>query len=169
MARKFITIELQGEDKIQAGLRMQEARQELNLRELVDDLAEAAEATLIAVAPRSSNYILEHIAREGPVFMPGGPGGGGEWKAIVGVKEGTSRHPIYVDQGTGIYAGREIIIRPVGVMPITKKFGEVGPGGVTKTKFRWYVRGQPGQHYFYLTWRALNALAASRIAAKRLL
>ena len=65
--------------------------------------------TLIASVPQYNNYIMNQIDRDGPTWMPGGAGGGGEWKAIVGIKEGGSQHPLYVEFGTGIYAGGGLI------------------------------------------------------------
>jgi hypothetical protein len=171
MADKYIDIHIEGEDKIQAALRMQETRQEANLRDLVDELADVASLALIMNVPRHNDYILNHIAREGALWMPGGAGGGGEYKAIVGIKEGTSRHPIYVEFGTGIYAGRGLIWSTQGPGALTGKYGPVmafekhGEPPV----FRYWIKGQKGQHYFYLTWRVLNAVAAARIAAKKLL
>lgn len=168
---KFIEIDIEGEDKIQLALKAQGARQEAGLRELVDELSAAAEMTLVGLAPRSSNYILEHIGREGPVWMPGGAGGGGEWKAIVGIKEGTSKHPLYVDQGTGIYAGQGLIWATQGPGYLTGKYAPVmtfQKEGEPR-RFRYWTRGQRGQRYFYMTWRVLNALAHARILAKKLL
>lgn len=167
---KFIDIHVEGEEKIQAALRAQGIRQEANLRELVDDLADVASIALIAAVPRHNDYIMNHIDRDGAVFVPGGAGGGGEWKAIVGIKEGTSRHPIYVEFGTGIYGGRApIFSRTYGLMPMEKGSPEVDyRGRVSRVKFRRMVRGQKGQHYFYLTWRVLNAVAEARILARKL-
>jgi hypothetical protein len=171
MADKFIEIDVQGEDKIQAALHAQEARQSQGLRELVDDLADVASVSLIMNVPRYNDYIMNHIAREGPVWMPGGAGGGGEWKAIVGIKEGDSRHPLYVEFGTGIYAGRGLIWATAGPGFLTGKYAPVmtfEKRGEPR-RFRYWMKGQKGQHYFYLTWRVLNAIAMARVAAKRLL
>jgi hypothetical protein len=174
MTDKYIDIHVEGEEKIQAALRMQGARQEANLREMVDELADVASLALIMNVPRRNDYIIEHIDRAGATWMPGGSGGGGEYKAIVGIKEGSSRHPIYVEFGTGIYAGRGLIwpTRGPGVLtgkhaPVMRfeKRGESGGKGI----FRYWTRGQRGQHYFYLTWRVLNAVAEARILAKKLL
>jgi hypothetical protein len=171
MADKFIDIHIEGEDKIQTALRVQGARQEANLRDLVDELADVASLALIMNVPRRSDYILNHIAREGAAWMPGGAGGGGEWKAIVGIKEGRSRHPLYVDQGTGIYAGRGLIWSTQGPGALTGKYAPVmtfQKQGEPR-RFRYWTKGQKGQHYFYLTWRILNAVAEARILAKKLL
>jgi hypothetical protein len=169
MADKFIEIDIEGEDKIQAALRMQGARQEANLKDLVDDLADAASIALITQAPRHNDYILNHIAREGAVWMPGGAGGGGEYKAIVGIKEGTSRHPLYVEFGTGIYAGRGYIFPHSSQVMRIDKPDDQFPNRRGTGVYRWYVRGQRPQRYFYMTWRILNAIAAARIIGKKLL
>jgi hypothetical protein len=171
MADKFIEIDIEGEDKIQASLKVQEARYTAQLHELLDELADVASVALIMNVPRHNDYILNHIAREGPAWMPGGAGGGGEHKAIVGIKEGTSRHPIYVEFGTGIYAGRGLIWSTQGPGALTGRYGPVmtfEKHGEPR-RFRYWIQGQKGQHYFYLTWRVLNAIAAARIAAKKLL
>ena len=147
---KFIEIGVEGEDEIQVRLKFQEARQAAKLRELVDELADVASLALIMNVPRRSDYIMNHIAREGARWMPGGAGGGGEYKAIVGIKEGTSRHPLYVDQGTGIYAGRGLIWATQGPGYLTGKYAPVmtfQKQGEPR-RFRSWTKGQKGQHYF---------------------
>ena len=167
MADKYIYIELEGEDKIILGLERMQVRMQGKLREMIDELAHLAEDALVAFVPTYSLYILDQIDREGPVWMPGGAGGGGEWKAIVGVQEGASRHPIYAEFGTGIYAGKGLIWasgvtgltgRYQGVMTFQKR-GE-------PRRFRYWVKGQRGQHYMYRTWQITNAVARARVLAR---
>ena len=72
-------------------LRVMKERQQRKLREMMMELSNVASLTLISLVPQYHNYLMNHIDREGPTWMPGGAGGGGEWKVIVGIKEGTSQ------------------------------------------------------------------------------
>ena len=161
----YIQIKIENEERVIQSLRSIEARLRTNLRNLVDDIADNASVALVGQVPQGKNYILNHINRAGPVWMPGGAGGGGEWKAIVGISKGTSEHPLYVEYGTGIYAGRGQIFpsKPWGVIAFRKKGEEQG-----RAIFRQWIWGQPGQYYFYNTWRWLNIYAAERILREHL-
>ena len=168
--KDFIDIEIEGEEKILLALDRQQERMQDQLRDLVDELATFSAFWLISHVPVYDTYIMRHIDRDGPVWMPGGAGGGGEWRSVVGIKEGTSRHPIYVEQGTGIYAGKGLIWAS-GVKGLTGRYQNVmtfQKHGEPR-KYRPWVRGQRPQQYFYLTWRALNAFATAKIAARRIL
>jgi hypothetical protein len=163
--KQYIDFEVKGEEKIILALERQEVQQQANLRELVDDLATFSAFWLISHVPVYDSYLMRHIDRDGPQWFPGGAGGGGEWKAVVGIKDGRSRHPEYVEFGTGIYAGKG------RVYPVTKSalaFRKRGEGG-GKQIVRAWTRGQRPQQYFYITWRSLNAYAAAKVAAKRLI
>jgi hypothetical protein len=164
MADKYIDIELEGEEKIHLALVQQEHRQQGVLREMIKELGDVAALTLIASVPQYNNYIMNQIGRDGPTWMPGGAGGGGEWKSIVGVKEGRSQHPIYVEFGTGIYAGGSLIFPRVKKALAFKKRGEEQGRFIV----RYWVSGQRGQHYFYRTWEIVNAVARARVLARNL-
>lgn len=170
MADKFIEIKVEDEHDIILRLEQQEEHQRQGLREMVNELVNVASVALIMHVPQYSSYIMNHIDRAGPTWMPGGAGGGGEWKAIVGIKEGTSRHPIYVEFGTGIYAGKGLIFAH-GVNRLTGKIQKVMAFEKhgEPTRFRYWVRGQKGQHYFYETWRTTNAIAAARVLGQRII
>lgn len=172
MADKFIEISVEGEDKTILALERMQRENERLARDLIEDLSEAGAVWLISFVPQYNGYILRHIDRAGPTWMPGGPGGGGEWKAIVGIKEGSSRHPLYAEFGTGLYAGRGLIFAS-GVKGLTgrnqsvMRFEKRGEGG-GKGLYRYWIKGQRGQHYFNLTWRVLQAHAATRVSRARL-
>lgn len=171
MAKEYIKIEIEGEEKIRLAFDRQQVRMGAKLRDIVDDLAEFAEHSLEGFVPQYNQYTLRHIDRDGPMWMPGGAGGGGEYKAIVGVKEGTSRHPIYTEFGTGIYAGRGLIWATAGPGKLTGRYGPVmtfQKHGEPR-KFRYWVRGQRGQRYFYLTWQVVHAYAQARMAREKLI
>src|SRR4051812_42254508 len=173
MADKYIDIDIEGEEKIIAGLERMEHRIHGEAREIVAELANITSLALISTVKQHNGYLIEHIDSDGPTWFPGGPGGGGEWKSIVGIKAGASKHPIYVEFGTGIYAGRGLIWAS-GVKGLTGKYQAVqsfrkrGEGG-GKPIVRYWTRGQRGQHYFYNTWRLLNVVAAARIQAHRII
>lgn len=169
MADKFIEIEVENEDHIRREIEQMEDRTERWARSLIDDLTKLAESTLTLMVPTYNLYIFRHISRDGPMWMPGGAGGGGEWKSIVGIKEGESRHPLYAEFGTGIYAGRDLIWAD-GVKGLTGQYQKVmtfekrGEG----RKFRYWIKGQKPQRYMYLTWGVVNAFARELIAEKKL-
>ena len=168
MADKFIEIDIENEGHIIRALERVEERNERKARELIDELSKFTEDMLTIMVPTYNLYLMRHIGRDGPTWFPGGSGGGGEWKSIVGIKEGESRHPLYVEFGTGIYAGRGLIWAD-GVKGLTGKYQKVmtfekrGEG----RKFRYWISGQKPQRYMYLTWGILNALARERIAERR--
>lgn len=167
---KFIEIDIENEEKIIASLERMELRIRGQAREMVNELANVTSLTLIGLVPNYDGYLMEHIDRDGPVWFPGGAGGGGEWKAVVGIKQGDSRHPIYVEMGTGIYAGRGLIWAE-GVKGLTGRYQKVmtfQKRGEPR-RFRYWVSGQRPQRYFYSTWRILNAVAAARIFGHRII
>lgn len=168
----FIDIDVEGEEKIILALERREEEQRGELRRMIDELADFGEAYLYSAVPRGvSHYILAHITREGPGWLPGGVGGGGEWKAIVGISEGESRHPFYVEYGTGIYGGRGWIYPQTASVMRFEKNGEIGNPRSKKDPFgiyRYRIKGQPPQFYFRQTWRVLNAYARARILGHKL-
>ena len=166
MADRFFDIEIEGEEKLFLALKRVEEKNQRMARDLVEDMTQVGAFWLIAFVPQYSSYIMNHIDRSGPTWFPGGPGGGGEWRGIVGIKAGASKHPLYVEFGTGVYAGKGKIYprKPGGVLAFRKQGEEEG-----KAIFRKWIWGQPGQHYFYQTWRVLQAHMAARLARERMI
>jgi hypothetical protein len=167
MADKFIEIDIKNEHEVIHHLEQVEERNQHRARELIDELSKFTENMLTIMVPTYSLYLFRHIDRSGPMWMPGGPGGGGEWKAIVGIKDGPSRHPEYVEFGTGIYGSKGGLIFPNTREGLAfRKRGESDLTG--KPIVRRWVRGQKPQRYMYLTWGVLNALAHEKINETRL-
>jgi hypothetical protein len=170
MADKFIDIDIENEHEVIRHLERVEEHNQRRAREVIEELSKFTENMLTITVPTYNLYIFRHIDRSGPTWMPGGAGGGGEWKAIVGIKEGDSRHPLYVEFGTGIYGNKGDLIWASGVKGLTGRYQKVmtfekrGEG----RKFRYWIRGQKPQRYMYLTWGVLNALAQERMAEIRL-
>ena len=165
MADRFFEMEVENEDRIMHSLVQIEENNQRRARELIDELSKFTENMLTIMVPTYNLYLFRHIDRSGPMWMPGGAGGAGEWKAIVGIKDGPSRHPEYVEFGTGIYGSKGGLI-----FPHTRKglaFQKRGEGG-GKPIVRSWVRGQKPQRYMYLTWGVLQALARERMAEIRL-
>lgn len=76
------------------------------LDEWLAGLARFAEADLHTEAPvGESGYIQQHIAQSGRGYEPGGAGGGGTYTRTVGVRRGSSEHPLYVNRGTASIYG----------------------------------------------------------------
>lgn len=170
MADRFIDIELKNEHEVMRSLGQVEEHNQHKARELIDELAKFTENMLTIMVPTYSLYLFRHIDRSGPMWMPGGAGGGGEWKAIVGIKDGPSRHPEYVEFGTGIYGNKGDFIWASGVKGLTGKRQKVmtfEKHGEPR-RFRYWVKGQKPQRYMYLTWGVLNALAREKITETRL-
>ena len=167
MARKFIDIEVENEEAAIRGLQRAQEREERIAREMIEEAMVMGESLLRSFVPFRNGYIMRHIDRSGPTWMPGGLGGGGEWKGIVGIKQGSSRHPIYVEFGTGIYAGKGLIW-PAGIRGLSGHYQNVmrfekRGEGEGKGIFRYWTKGQRGQHYFYFTWRVLQAGMAAKL------
>lgn len=177
---RFIEIEVKNEHEILRDLERLEERNHRKARELIDELSKFTEDMLAIMVPKKSLYIFKHIDRSGPAWMPGGPGGGGEWKSIVGIKHGGSLHPLYAEFGTGLYAGRKLITarhdRAKATVVATRRprLSKRQGGVLTFQKgtepraFRMWVQGQPAQRYFYLTWATLHTLARERVIETRL-
>src|SRR4051794_6550818 len=174
----FIDIKVEGEDKILAALDYAEQRLHSRTRDHVNDLSRFVTAHLAATVPVYDSYILRHIDREPSRWVPGGAGGGGAWEGMAGIRRGTSLHPLYTEFGTGIYAGRgrKRLIRArydraqASVIATGNRRLSRRAGGVLTfqkhgepRRFRYWVSGQKGQHYFYFTWLDLNIYAAARI------
>ena len=176
MGDQFIEIDIEGEAKIQAAFLRAEQHFHDSAREHVSDLSQFTTAWLAATVPTYDKYIFRHISREVPMWRPGGAGGGGEWESVAGIKEGTSQHPLYVEFGTGIYGRRgkpygarwdraPASVIATGRRRLTKRRGGVmtfQKHGEPRKFVRW-VRGQPGQHYFYETWRVLTIYSRTRV------
>ena len=165
----FIDIHIENEEYILKAIERQEHHVQRWARDLIDDLTKVAESTLTLTVPTYNLYLFRHIAHDGPMWMPGGAGGGGEWKSIIGIKEGESRHPLYVEFGTGIYGGRGLIWAE-GVKGLTGRYQKVmtfEKRGEPR-RFRYWIQGQKPQRYMYYTWGVVNAFAIELIGEKKL-
>lgn len=174
---RFIWIDVEGEEKILMAMRTYEERSGRHIREFVNDLSEFAARILVTTVPvGKSEYLMRHVDRTAAQWRPGGAGGGGEWQGIAGIKAGSSMHPLYVDQGTGIYAGKgRIYPRQARVLRFEKPMPEVeydrhgNVRGVTTVRYRRWVRGQPGQRFLYHTWVDVVMYAEHEIIRRNLL
>jgi hypothetical protein len=138
MADKYIWFEVEGEDE--AILHLEIANELLRKRskDFLEELSKDGMAFLYANVPDYTSYTQRHVDRSDVHWKPGGAGGGGEYESVVGVKRGTSDHPLYANRGTGVY-GPFIVI------------------GVRE------VRGQRAQHFLYTTFRELQVWAEARL------
>jgi hypothetical protein len=164
MADPFIEYRIEGEEEIERAFERMKIQSKIRVKNVLDDLAEFGVRTLEARVPRSSTYIFRHIDMSPTIFHPGGAGGGGEYRKVFGIKHGTSRHPLYVEQGTGIYG-------VVGwfIFPDTSKymyFFSQRYGRVIRVK---QLRGQRPRRYFLNTWNDLQVYAQSRVMLTNLL
>jgi hypothetical protein len=137
--------------------------QRLRMREFLDELADTGVQLLNITAPDFSSYTRRHIDRE-PVRYTLAPTGG-VWETTVGIKRGTSIHPLYAEFGTGIYA--------------TPPRGYITPRRAEYLSFYSFlynrrirvkqVKGQRPQRYFYRAWVDLNYYARLRASAIKLI
>lgn len=160
----FIEFEVD-EDEVMRGLTIQEVWAKHVLRDFIDDLADKGIEVLRMHAPKpglnhpySEGYTQEHIDRTGISWHPGGAGGGGTYQVILGVKAGTSYHPVYANIGTGVYGRFEsYIVSPAGKLMY---FYSVKHGHVIS---KYQVAGQRPQRFLYETWRNLAIFAELRL------
>lgn len=155
---RFISMDFPDEERIirQFDARLNRLRR--RTRDIVDDLADFGVVTLRGTVPVGSKYLLRHVDRTPARWQPGGGGGGGAWVAVFGVKTGSSRHPLYVEFGTGLYGALGWYIVP-NVAPYLV-FRSSYTGRLVRKRF---VRGQKAQRYFYSTWLDLQVYARTRL------
>lgn len=158
MADKFISIEI-NEDDVIRNLDRGIDRVRRHSRNLLDDIAGAGVIILHASVPQSTTYTLRHVDREPVRWFPGGPGGGGEYGTTVGIKRGTSIHPIYPEEGTGIFATPARGFITPRTKPYLSFFSTLYNRRIRVRQ----VKGQRAQRYFYSAWRDLDVYAAGRI------
>lgn len=158
-------------------------------RNIAEDLEVRARLRLMLNVPKGETlYLVRHVASSGVAYRAGGRSeggvpGGGEYVVIVGIKHGSSMHPLYVGvTGTGLYGPRRQMIRPRAdrayqvyiIAPgprerMKRKAGHNRRATMTfqkrgePRKFRRAVRGQPPQPFLYQTWREMELYARSRL------
>lgn len=159
---KFIEFIIEDEREILLAITRQEKSNKRLVKEIVDDLAKFGLQLLYTNAPQHSSYILRHADRSGIKFRPGGSGGGGEFEAVVGIKSGTSRHPLYVEAGTGLYGERGDYIYPRRAPSMTW-FSTIYGKVISKKR----TRGQKPQRYFYETWKEIEVYARLQLLNNR--
>jgi len=160
MADKFISIHVEDESDIQAKLTAFEARQNRQLRNLLDNFAELGRALVAHNVPVHSRLMQQHVDRTSVIWRPGGAGGGGYYETAYGVKRiaGGPPYPLYVEFGTGLYGLRRQFIYPRRAWAMT----------FYSTRYhRWInvgrTRGQRAQRFFYISWREFQVYAAARL------
>lgn len=160
MAKEFIWVEVD-EDNIFQKYDYATGYVKSYAKNTLDDLADFGVRMLHVNVPQYTTYLLRHVNREAVRWLPGGIGGGGEYGTIVGIKAGTSKHPIYVEMGTGIYA----IPARGYIQPKTKEYMSFFSNIYGRRINTKRVKGQRPQHYFYRTWEQLVVYARARLIA----
>jgi hypothetical protein len=160
---RYFWFEVENEDEVMRDLDAYHIVAQRRAKDLLEALAGDGAKLLEENVPTYTSYTLRHVDRTSVTWSPGGAGGGGEYEATVGVKRGTSRHPIYANIGTGIYGERYrsyTAHNPSGRMWFySQKYGRVI--GVES------VRGQRAQRFLYITFRELQAFAGARVLLKK--
>jgi hypothetical protein len=157
-----IWIEIENEEQVMAGITATTLRARHQSKELLEHLANDARILLTSNVPVYTSYTQRHIDSTDVDWKPGGAGGGGEYEATVGIKAGTSYHPVYVNQGTGEFG--PYIKAPYTAVNggllwfYSKVYGRVI--GVES------VRGQRAQHFLYTSFKELQVFALARLHMK---
>jgi hypothetical protein len=153
---EWISVEVENLDEIDRVFARIESRSKAKALELLEGMATYSLFWLRIYAPEREGYILRHIDKSSRRWRPGGAGGGGEYEIVTGVKRGDSQHPLYVDQGTGIYGGFHRPITSTGNHPM-----------VFFSRGRWWrlwqTKGQRPQHFLYRAFVQTRLYATGRI------
>jgi hypothetical protein len=157
---RWLSIEVENEDEVIHDLNIYHELARHRMKGLLDELAHDGVRILEKNVPNYTSYTLRHVDRTGVEWQSGGAGGGGEYEATVGIKAGTSYHPVYANQGTGEFGpylkSPYLAHNPSGRMWFySEKYGRVI--GVES------VRGQKAQNYLYTTFRELQVFAHARM------
>lgn len=152
---EFITVEVNGAGEILAALAWLETRHE-RMKNMLLGMGSYGNYVMRLYTHVSSGYTLRHIGHSGVRWRPGGAGGGGSWEVVSGVKSGSSRHPLYHAQGTGIYAGKGLIRPQTGKWLTFQKKGE-------PRRFRPWVRGQEPNNFLYIAYGHMKLYAMGSI------
>lgn len=160
MAEKFIEFIFEDEHDILLGLEREQKKAANEARQMLDNIAAFGLRVLESNISVSSGYTLLHASRSDVKWRPGGAGGGGEWEAVVGITRGSSRHPIYVELGTGIYGLVGWYITPQRAPFLV--FRSTITGRLLRKRA---VLGQKPQRFLYRTWREVQIYAAGRVLA----
>jgi hypothetical protein len=196
MADKDIEIHWENVDEFERLLDLMENAARRKARGLLEDLALRAKLRLMLNVPKGETlYLVRHVASSEVRYQAGGRSegnvpGGGEYVAVVGIKRGSSMHPLYVHRGTGIYDTRpgasKLPIRPradrayqvyiiapdsmgAGRFKGKRKVGHNRRATMTFQKrgeartFRRSVKGQRPNPFLYTTWREMELYASQRM------
>lgn len=161
MADEQIWIEIEDEDNVILGIDIQHAIMQVRAKHLLEELAKDGVTFLEKNVPNYTSYTLRHVDRTSVDMSVGASGI--EYEATVGIKAGTSYHPVYANQGTGIFGPHikqpYVAHNPSGRMWFYSHiYGHVI--GVRE------VKGQRAQHFLYTTFRELQVFAQARIHLK---
>lgn len=177
MANEYLEIELDGDDAALLFLRTIETRLKLAVKNFPAGAANYGLYWLRLYVPIGrTGYLIRHTDATGSHWRPGGRGGGGEYEAIVGVKRGDSKHPLYVHGGTGIYAGRGVITATGMPRPMFEEMYDENfawPKGGKRMRFvghrdgkvvwTYFTRGQRANPFMYATYQQVKLYFNARI------
>lgn len=159
-----ISIEFENEKEIGYVIDIIEGKARRYLYDLLDDTGDVARYWLRMYVPVETGYLWEHIEKSGPTWVPGGAGGGGHKKVVVGIREGISKHPLYAALGTGLYKSKTGLAYSPGrgfIKPKTHKYMTFyGKSGWVRTK---RTKGQRPQRFLYLTFQQTRLYLNTRL------
>jgi hypothetical protein len=141
----------QGDDPITVALKIRGTAERLawETRDILEDAARGAQASMFAAAPRGeTEQLASHIGYDVD-YRPGGGSmidgkfhpGGGTFEAHAGVEDYGEEYPLYVYEGTGIHVGRGAIEPQRGeVMPMR---GLMHPASQKQMYAAWQAGQEP--------------------------
>lgn len=153
-----IDYEVHGDKELQEYLSTFPENTRREMRDLVEDLGEHAEAWMRLYAPRqrgpAGGALHRRITHTGPADR------GATTDVIAGVLDNGDKHPLYVLGGTGIYSegGTRITPNKPGGRLTFQKHGE-------PRRFRMSVKGQKSNPYAERAYHATELYAQGRVAA----
>jgi hypothetical protein len=139
----YLDVEVQGVPLVLLAINSQSSRRLQSLKGILMSSALMATTQMHALAPRGeTGYIQSHI-HQGPItYHPGGAGGGGSYEIVTGVMRGTSKHPLYVHEGTANLSDEQIAsLNSHGVGGITGRIYARGNRQRITRTMRWMQAG----------------------------
>lgn len=148
---EWIEFELNGAEMIDLRLMRMEEAGAVKLRGILEGMANYSVHWMRIYAPSFSGYLRRHISTSQARLTSTGM-----WEVSAGVRRGDSRHPLYVEGGTGLYGFRRDTIKP-----LRAKFMVWYRGG------RWHrareTKGQHAQPFVYMAYQQTKLYAHARM------
>lgn len=153
-----VRFEIEGQKELDAYLATFPDRARAEMRDLVEDLGEHAEGWMRLYAPHQQGPAGGSLHRQ--IKSTQANDTGRNIQSVAGVTDRGSRHPLYVLEGTGLYAegGSRITPNKPGGVLTFQKHGE-------PRRFKRSVKGQRPQQYARAAYNSTVLYALGRVSA----